>query len=532
MKENSKKAEIKRWTREDLPTDPYERFQLLREDFWAFLCTCVFTSDEKDEENPIKPAPVEKDYLWYLTQEIENNQLINIVKSRQMWLSWFCDAYVLWSMLNNVERKGYVVHKNFQDADQILLGRIEKIYNRIPTDIWPGAALPSMHKKEGFIIFKDIGCQIQGLPSGKEAFRGHVGSVVLNDEFGSWPLAQETVGIQIPAARKIICVSNIPEQFGPEEPYLKKLTYDKDVGQRSKVHFEEKEYPGKHDIVQGLNRWTNKINGFRTIMLHFSADPEKNTPEWIAKSKIGLTIDEWRREVNLEWTQSAGQPVYGEEFNYRMHVMEEQKEPVAGYPIIRAWDFGFNQCCLVGQVIGQTLYVLEEILAEDYFKGETNVGTVRFAPFVRDHCKKYYKGFDFVDVIDPQGFVKDDSEERACADAMYEYAGISPIPGPKWFEIRRNAMLELLIQNSGGKPRIQINPEETRTFIGGFEGGYCYPDSRSRNQSQRVNRPVKNRYSHIHDCGQYMAWYVLQELEDEENFEEIDYDEMEFEYDL
>lgn len=248
--------------------------------------------------------------------------------------------------------------------------------------------------------------------------------------------------------------------------------------------------------ITGIKAWKNAKNGVACLELHYSCDPDKRSIEWKAAAKKGIPDHEWRREYEIDWTTSGGKCVYGNEFNTRLHVLPERISPEAGFPIWRGFDFGFNQSCVFAQLIGKRLIILDEIITE-------NVGSIRFIPMVLEHSAKNFPDFEYVDVVDPAGFTPSESTETACVDVMVKH-GLRPIAGPVAFEDRRNAVFSFLCEIFNGQPCLSINPQ-CHVLIGGFQGMYQFPEKLTPRSIQRIDRPLKNEFSHPHDCLQYIA---------------------------
>jgi hypothetical protein len=247
--------------------------------------------------------------------------------------------------------------------------------------------------------------------------------------------------------------------------------------------------------IPGLRVWKNKGNGFTCVELHYTADPDKRSPEWKKKASYGMDSKAWNTEMELSWETYAGSPVFGKEFNRELHVFKERVEPNREQPtIIRGWDFGGNHSCAVVQYIAGRVIVLDEYANLGY-------NTRRIARDVVEDCNlRYGQGFRFVEVIDPSGLHEGKtSTGQACADVMRDM-NLEIIPGEQDPTRRVDAVMQFLISMKSGKPCLQLNPG-CHMLIDGFLGGYHYPEHETQNQKK--NRPEKNEYSHIHDALQY-----------------------------
>jgi len=75
--------------KKDTLADPVEFFKYLK------------TKDEHDPESPVKPFPIEKDYLRLLIHRLATMPILLIPKSRQMLVTWTVCGYLLWSAKRN-----------------------------------------------------------------------------------------------------------------------------------------------------------------------------------------------------------------------------------------------------------------------------------------------------------------------------------------------------------------------------------------------------------------------------------------------
>jgi hypothetical protein len=248
----------------------------------------------------------------------------------------------------------------------------------------------------------------------------------------------------------------------------------------------------------GFSIRRNPKNGFVVVELDFIADPRKRDPKWIENEKQGMPPKQWAIEMERSWETFAGKPVYDGAYHRHLHLLARAVPVNPSYPIFRGWDFGGNQSTVICQVIGQRLWVLDEIP-----NGGQN--TRKFAPEVIAYCNSNFGAdFHYIDVVDPSAAWEGKTAEgKACTDVMRD-EGLHPIAASSNDpEKRVDAVIRLLMRlDSDGKPCLLINPHCTM-LIKGFEGGYHLPEKPT--QSKKSDRPVKNLYSHIHDALQYVA---------------------------
>ena len=68
------------------------------DDPYYFLTNWAKTLDVHDEKNPIKCFP-DKEYIKILVDIWLNNQLLLVLKSRQMMMSWLFTTLYLWDVI-------------------------------------------------------------------------------------------------------------------------------------------------------------------------------------------------------------------------------------------------------------------------------------------------------------------------------------------------------------------------------------------------------------------------------------------------
>ena len=254
------------------------------------------------------------------------------------------------------------------------------------------------------------------------------------------------------------------------------------------------------DLVEGLKAWSNPQNGFRVLRLHCFADPNKRSEAYQKEAASGIPRDKFLREFHLVWRSFEGRPVYQDDWNRNVNVAKEYLKFAPHLGVIRGWDFGLTPACVFAQLMpNMRLYVIKELCEEE-------MGLERFLDRVQamsrewfPHCKKW------VDVIDPAGFQRSQTDERSCMQIMSSSPHfLTPIPGKQNPVERRNAVVQFLQRNIGGHPAFLINPG-CKTLINGFDGGYHYAKSRS---GELREVPEKNIYSHPHDALQYLCTQI------------------------
>lgn len=194
-----------------------------------------------------------------------------------------------------------------------------------------------------------------------------------------------------------------------------------------------------------------------------------------------------------------GKLVYAN-FRRDIHVA---KEPLIwnGGVLFRGWDnSGNTPAALVTYVptVGRW-HILREFTTD-------RDGIVDFTRHVVESCNMQFPRAKYVDWGDPAGankFSKKEGGFTSNAQLMFETAKVEVLSSDQNFTARVQAIDQQLGQIDG----VLIDPSCTR-LINGFLGGYCYPLMGSTGEYN--NKPEKNRFSHVHDAGQYIAVKLFQ----------------------
>jgi len=192
-----------------------------------------------------------------------------------------------------------------------------------------------------------------------------------------------------------------------------------------------------------------------------------------------------------------GKPVYR---NYMdsIHCAEKDIEPVKGFPIIAAYDFGHTPACVFLQYLFDgRLNILKEFWSE-------NSG---IRSFVTDLVKPYilsrYRGFEIISTGDKSGIKRNDTDERNC---FLELKSLGYPATPSYTNApltRINSVDAFLTRMVAGKPAFQLSPccEMLRR---GFISEYKYHIFKGIVE-RTDEKPLKNEFSHVHDALQYGA---------------------------
>lgn len=246
------------------------------------------------------------------------------------------------------------------------------------------------------------------------------------------------------------------------------------------------------EIPEGINRWTTP-QGLTVLRVHYTADPSKRDKAWQEQQKRGMSTAMWEREMEINFRVSMGKAWFPE-FRMEFHVAQEPLKPFPGKPIIRGWDYGLTPATLWCQYGPKgELLVLAEVQSRDC--GITAHGKVVAAESAA------YAGHSFVDIGDPAGRQRAQTDEQSCVDILRDRYGINVQDGPvsamaRWEAVRQR----LTTMTDTGGPMLLVDPS-CAVLIGGFTGGYC----RRKVGEKYLEEPEKNEYSHTQDALGYIC---------------------------
>ena len=226
-----------------------------------------------------------------------------------------------------------------------------------------------------------------------------------------------------------------------------------------------------------------------------TAENLKNLPKGYYDNLIN-SMDEETVKVYVDgqygYTRD-GKPVYPE-YNDNLHC--KSCSPIKGKPIYRGWDFGLTPACSFSQVLPSGRWIIFDEMTSE------SMGIERFSEDVIEHCNQEYKGFTFIDVGDPAGNARAQTDEKTCFEILRGKKVLIQ-SGEQSLAARLESVRKPLRTLTDGKPRFVLDPK-CKMLRKGFQGRYKY--RRLQVSSERYSEePDKNDYSHIHDSLQYVA---------------------------
>ena len=210
----------------------------------------------------------------------------------------------------------------------------------------------------------------------------------------------------------------------------------------------------------------------------------------------GLSPDLARRFVGGEVTTSYEGIRVFEEFLENVHVVD-MIEAVPGAPLILGSDYGLTPAVAITQILpgGQWLILSELQLF--------NSGIRAFVEYLVPFLKQEFPN-NKVKCIwqDPAGNQRSTIDETETTAAVLRQAGFDVQDGNQNWSLRRELIKQRCQWFPSGKPGLLVSRQGAPTICEGFLGGYHYPMTAAGIPG---SSPVKNSWSHLMDCLQYIA---------------------------
>lgn len=204
-------------------------------------------------------------------------------------------------------------------------------------------------------------------------------------------------------------------------------------------------------------------------------------------------------------TTMDGKPVYAE-WSEKFHYATQELSPTQGMPILLSFDFGLTPACAFLQMNSKgQLLILKELVSED-------MGIRQFySEVVRPVLRGEYSKFRVEAVGDPAGNMRSQTDEKTCMQELMQLGMLCEPAPTNEFIARRESVAYFLTRVSGGEPGFLLDPS-CKMLRKGFNGGYRYERLRVGGGTRFRDRPVKDKFSHIHDALQYGCLHMRTEM--------------------
>jgi hypothetical protein len=194
-----------------------------------------------------------------------------------------------------------------------------------------------------------------------------------------------------------------------------------------------------------------------------------------------------------------GKPVYEDIYSDSRHMSKTPLGLYKGLPLYLSWDWGLTPACLFGQIApnGQ-IRILRE------FQGENTALREFVNTVVKPALAGEFADMSIISTGDPAGEQRSQVDEATPIGELGRL-GIPTRPArTNDFLMRRQSVVSSLSRMIGDHPGFIIDPS-CKLLREGFLGGYQFARVRVTGTERYHDVPLKNIYSHLHDCCQYFC---------------------------
>lgn len=171
----------------------------------------VWTKDEGDRAQPVKPFPLDKPYLRryldLLMEDRPDSRIILVDKPRQMMFSTVTLLFAHWDCLFHPARRWLLSKTTEDEASEMLSDKIRYPHSRAPE--WVRARLPLRDQPRGRAIYPKTGSYILAVAENvaeREA-RGGTASGVIVDEAARQATFESILAAVAPMASRVIAIT-------------------------------------------------------------------------------------------------------------------------------------------------------------------------------------------------------------------------------------------------------------------------------------------------------------------------------------
>jgi len=201
----------------------------------------------------------------------------------------------------------------------------------------------------------------------------------------------------------------------------------------------------------------------------------------------------------------AGDPVFGREFNRRIHVAEATLVPIGGVPLTIGLDQGFKGAAVVLQFVEPFRW---RALAELHFPNE-RLMAAEFGRRLADLLERRWPNWPifggFADMAGEQGASQAANENATWNKLVSQAVGFRIRPqkiGTNRIQPRLEAVRAALEFMHGGQPGLEIDPS-CRFLIRGFEARYVWTDQIDASGDKRKVPDKRLTEANVMDALQY-----------------------------
>ena len=509
------KAEAEELARSEKSKRLDEQAMLARDNLLFYLTEFVWTLNI-DEMDPLDKGKWERypnvyykdrsdyrDDLALLLEVWQTERFILIPKSRQMLMTWTMVAAHLWrAQCKKDEIIFFQTLKEdkagFKISNQSLLSRAEGILERQPHNLgltsFSNGKTYKKQLKPPVIEFSN-GSIMFGISQDSEDPRSYSTSAIFADEVAFQNKAAEAFGaakFTLGSFGKYTGISTVYHH----DPFFYHRCFSLDREVIPGHNATDLVVNGKYRRCEGMEV-KQQTNDFVTIRYHYTANPAKRDPQWIENAKRAADPVDWEQEMEINWDVSKG-AAYFSKFNAERHVAEVEIDAVAGIPVFRGWDFGFQfPGSVMAQIYNGTLMILKEY-------HEPNQETYDFISNALIYSRKMFPHAIFRDTCDANGTQR--LKTKLTDVEIMKSLGLRPTY--KWVrddEYTLGLIRQYFNMETGDKPGVIINPS-CQLMIEGFRTELRYPNVYAGSQRKNLLPIEKHPFIDILDALKYIVY--------------------------
>jgi hypothetical protein len=325
------------------PLTETEKFILL-EDEWRL---CADSPDYfirtyvrlKNQEGGIVPFDL-WDFQLDDLEKIVRNQIVVVLKARQLGLSWLICAYAMWLILFHEAKTVIVISKGENESKEIV-SRIKLMYDHLPD--WMKTRIKIVKDNEGLFLLANYS-EVRSFAARSGAGKSFSASLLIMDEAAEMPEAEAIYSGARPTlskSGKVVIIS---------------------TGNGRDVWYYEMWKKARYGIKEG---------GLPVVAIfhHALVHPERNE-KWYADQRDVFTDDDlflenYPMHENEAFRLKQGR--YFKDFTPDVHVKKIDKF-VDGWETYRMIDFGYAQyaVCLWAQIDPMdNVYIVDELVVHE-----------------------------------------------------------------------------------------------------------------------------------------------------------------------
>jgi hypothetical protein len=520
--------------------------------FLRFLNEVVYTLDEDDTEEPVKPFPRHKGYIKdYVEMVLFLQRFIVIPKSRRLMMTWVHAIYALWFALAHPRRNVVWQAQKGDKVADTMEAKILHVLMHLPQDRFAPFVdlnerkIPSgwddrvvnyyKGKRESYGLTRvtfysritsptgeaklSPSSRIFGVPEGEDQTRQYTITLFIGDEFAFWKRPKASLkGIRPALGRNgqgILISSANPG-------------YMEDLIERPVREAGEPEPAQPTEKREGVQSWYSK-EGWFVYWIHYTADEDKRGVEWTQEpdmskpvlpgdpgyARLGMSKRDWKQEMEIDFSVHQGQPFYPE---YTDALHRQPVRAIPNHPLVLGFDFGLTPSTIIGQLTASGHFnILDEFISEEngisqhaellssymdvtypwWKKGrKRQYGDINSADFMGEELETQEMVISYVD---PAGFQRAQTDMTTPIQILKQF-GFNPIGAVQDPAKRMESVKGLLSKmyyyqaRDMRLPALMINPR-CKGLINALKGG--------AKQSKIPFRKEKNEHSHVTEALEY-----------------------------